>query len=291
MTPTDIQRRWQAHRRVFNASTIPRWVRWRIDRKHAKWFGKQVEREVELFWGQPMILLHPEHVSGKIAKKGYFEIGLTEMLMNKLKPGMVFYDIGAHYGYFSLLGSALVGETGHVYSFEPTDATHERLLKNVGPLDNATPIKRAIYSETTELVFCDMGDRDSSLNHVRVSGPGDEGASVVRVPAVSLDDFVNEDRPPDLVKIDAEGAEYAILLGMTSLIETKKPMITLEVGEYINQQTGNPPSRQSVDYLLQRGYDAFEFSGGAIKPHTPLQEYGYDNLLFVHPDNDTGGLG
>ena len=271
------------HHRLLNVSAVPRWLRWRIDRKHAKWFGKKVERRVRLFWGQPMTVLHPEHVSSKLAKYGFFERGLTEILMHKLRPGMVLYDIGAHYGYFSLLGSALVGASGHVYSFEPTDATRARLIKNVGPLNNATTIDKAVFSESTELVFCEMGDRDSSLNHVRAKGPGDDGASQVRVPAVSLDDFVKDHRPPDFVKIDAEGAEYPILRGMSGLLESQRPMISLEVGEYINQQTGNPPSRQSVDFLLAFGYEAFEFSEGEIRPHTPLREYGYDNLLFCHP--------
>ncbi|MFN3165694.1 MAG: FkbM family methyltransferase [Phycisphaeraceae bacterium] len=290
MTPDDIQRRWQAHQHARGAQPLMRWLRWRVDRKRAKWLGKDVEREVELFWGQPMTVLHPEHVSNKLARFGYFERGLTQVLIQRLKPGMVMYDIGAHFGYFSLLGSALVGPGGQVFSFEPTDATHARLLTNITRLDNVTPIKQAVYSETTELVFCDMGEKDSSLNHIRAKGEGGTSAGEVRVPAVSLDDFVKVHRPPDFVKVDAEGAEYAILQGMRGLLESRRPMITLEVGEYINQQTGNPPSRQSVDFLIDRGYAVFEFSDGAIRPHTPIDEYGYDNLLFCHPDGP-GGAG
>jgi len=288
MTTDEIQRRWQAHHRTRNAQTLTRWLRWRVDRKRAKWLGKDVEREVELFWGQPMTVLHPEHVSNKLARHGYFERGLTEMLIRHLRPGLVMYDIGAHFGYFSLLGSALVGSAGHVYSFEPTEATHARLLTNTRLLDNVTPIKHAVYSETTELVFCDMGQKDSSLNHVRAKDEGERSVDEVRVPAVSLDDFVNDHRPPDFVKVDAEGAEFAILRGMVGVLENQRPMITLEVGEYINQQTGNPPSRESVDFLLERGYTAYEFSDGAIRSHTPIDEYGYDNLLFCHPEGPAG---
>ncbi|MFK7789307.1 MAG: FkbM family methyltransferase [Phycisphaeraceae bacterium] len=291
MTKQELLDRWQASRRPLNAERIPRWVRWRIDRKHAKWFGRKVEREVRLFWGQPMTILHPEHVSGKIAKRGYFEQGLTRILIERLKPGEVFYDIGAHYGYFSLLAATITGSEGHVYSFEPTPETFARLTKNLATIDHATPVNLAVYSETMELVFCEMGSRDSSLNHVRAGGPSDEHSDEIRVPAVSMDDFVKDNRPPDLIKVDAEGAEFAILQGMTGLLETGKPRITLEVGDYITQQTGNPPSREGVDFLLERGYDVFECIDGEIKPHTPIDEYGYDNLLFVHPADGRSSAG
>jgi len=140
-----------------------------------------------------------------------------------------------------------------------------------------------VYREKAELVFCEMGERDSSLNHVRAGGPSDEQSDQIRVSATSLDEFVQDHRLPDLVKIDAEGAESAILEGMQGLIEQRRPMITLEVGDYIARQTGNPPSRQNIEFLLARGYEVFEFNAGEIRPHTPLQEYIYDNLLFCHP--------
>jgi len=48
-----------------------------------------------------------------------------------MKPGMVFFDVGAHYGYYSLLGSELVGEKGVVYSFEPIKSTFNILKNNI----------------------------------------------------------------------------------------------------------------------------------------------------------------
>ena len=284
MAPDEILRRWHRQQHPPITQRVSRWLRWRIDRYHAKWFKKQVPREVALFWGHPMTVVHPEHVSKRIARTGYFESELTLALIDKLRPGMVFYDIGAHYGYFSLLGAALVGSEGQVFSFEPTDTTHARLRKNIDPLNNVTPVKKAVYRETTELVFCDMGSRDSSLNHVQVPGQGEESAGQIRVPAVSLDDFVKDHPVPDFVKIDAEGAEHAILEGMAGLIQVRHPMITLEVGDYINEKTGNPSSRENVDLLLACGYSVFEHRDGALQPHTPLETYDYDNLLFCHPD-------
>lgn len=50
-----------------------------------------------------------ELVSLFIYRYGFFEEGLTNIFLHYLKPGMTFFDIGAHFGYFTLLGSALVG--------------------------------------------------------------------------------------------------------------------------------------------------------------------------------------
>ena len=58
-----------------------------------------------------MTVVFPERVSVAIARYGVYEEGLTGMVMDYLKPGMVFFDVGAHFGYFSLLAAWLVGTT------------------------------------------------------------------------------------------------------------------------------------------------------------------------------------
>ena len=64
------------------------------------------------------------HTAHKLAREffpyGFFGEGLTRMLLSHLKPEMTFIDVGAQLGYFTLLASWLVGESGHVHSFEPT---------------------------------------------------------------------------------------------------------------------------------------------------------------------------
>ena len=59
------------------------------------------------------------HVSRKIREEGIWEPYETSLLLQLLKPGHVFVDVGANIGYFSLLAASLVGETGAVFAFEP----------------------------------------------------------------------------------------------------------------------------------------------------------------------------
>ncbi len=44
---------------------------------------------------------------------------------------MTFWDVGAHIGFMSLLGSQLVGDSGIVRAFEPAQANRQRLEENV----------------------------------------------------------------------------------------------------------------------------------------------------------------
>ncbi len=59
------------------------------------------------------------------------EPAVPRALAQLLKPGHTFWDVGAHIGYVSLLGSRLVGRTGHLRAFEPLPANVRRLRQGV----------------------------------------------------------------------------------------------------------------------------------------------------------------
>src|SRR5687768_4032702 len=64
--------------------------------------GKTWPTRARTFWGQDMRITYPEAVSIALAHYGFVEEGLTSLLMRLLKPGMTFFDVGGHYGYFTL---------------------------------------------------------------------------------------------------------------------------------------------------------------------------------------------
>ena len=72
------------------------------------------------FFGKDMKLCMPEIVSAEIYKKGYFEYGLSKLIIMYLEKDQVFVDIGSHFGFFTLLANELPGvylyETGCVES-------------------------------------------------------------------------------------------------------------------------------------------------------------------------------
>ncbi len=288
MERTEINCLWDTFRHRSRLDRFPRWLDWRVSKKVAKWSGRPRRRETRLFWGQAMTIVYPEFVSCKIGREGYFETDLTSMFVDILRPGMVVYDVGSHFGYFSLLASELIGPSGKVFALEPTANTFKVLSENAARRDNICCMNLAAFRETGEITFWDQGFDGSSINFIvndetRIDADHTQHGQMITVPAVKLDEFADEHGDPDFLKIDAEGAEGPILEGMSRIIERSHPSISLEVGDGISEKTGNKPCRENVQWLLERGYEVFDYEDCHAKPHVVADTYIYQNLLFRHP--------
>lgn len=289
MDRTEVNRLWESCRHQSAIGRLPRWVDWRVNKKVAKWSGKPRVREAKLFWGQEMTIVYPEYVSGKIGRTGYFEPDLTSMFVDVLHPGMVVYDVGSHFGYFSLLASELVGDSGKVFAFEPTANTYRVLSENAARRENIVCNNVAAFRESGEISFWDQGLNGSSINFIvndqeQVDPDHTKSGQMITVPAVQLDEFASENGDPDFLKIDAEGAEGPILEGMTEVIARSHPAISLEMGDGISSKTGNKPCRENVEFLLDLGYTVYDYRSCRPEPHQVSDSYTYDNLLFRHAD-------
>lgn len=237
------------------------------------------------FWDDEMEVMLPEPVSLYIFRYGFFEADLTAMLVSRVRPGDVVYDVGAHFGYFSLLASALVGDTGRVFSFEPTPGTYAVLKRNLAGHPNAEAIQAAMSDKRGQATFSDFGVRYSAFNSVLA--PRLDAATRDRlkpakhvVETWNMDRFVEErGKPPTFVKIDAESAELAILSGMTNVLREHRPVVSIEVGDM--DVPGAPRSREIVDFMASVGYEPYEFDGRGLVRHEPRTEYRYTNLLFA----------
>lgn len=239
-----------------------------------------------MFDGQQLRVLVPEIVGTDLCRDGMIEPDVTAMLVGHLRPGMVFIDVGAHYGYFTLLASRLVAPGGTVVAFEPSRSTARLLRRNVGGIPGIIVEACAVLDGTGTVELNDFGPSSSALNTVlgaaRVpeSDRRDLRALTYAVPSVSLDDYTAErGLRPDIVKLDAEGAELAILSGMERLLRDVRPIIILETGDYAGMVA--PPTAASLDLLAAADYDAFEHRSGELRPHQRLATYGYSNLLFA----------
>jgi len=256
--------------------------------------GRVVRTRAQTFWGDSMHVVLPEPASLAIYRYAFFEEDLTSVFLRMVKPGMIFFDIGAHFGYYSLLGSALVGESGGVHSFEPTPSTFEILRQNAAQRSNIHPNNLALYSREDAMILHDYGVELSVYNSLAGSKLQARGESVpfkeCSVKTITLDSYIDKiGAAPDFIKIDAENAELEILKGMqTHLARSRRPMITLEVNDADGAQD---VSNQPVKFLLERGYAAYAYSSEArdLRPHQVQRSYYYDNLLMV-PQERAGEL-
>ncbi|OLC51950.1 MAG: hypothetical protein AUH85_18125 [Chloroflexi bacterium 13_1_40CM_4_68_4] len=234
-----------------------------------------------------MRVVLPELVATDLWCDGAIEPALTGLFRSVLRPGGVFIDVGAHYGYHSVLASDLVGPSGSVVAFEPNRRTFSVLVANVASRPNVRAEEVALDDAEGEAALQDYGPRHSSLctllPEARV--PAAERASLRAVTAIvrttTLDAYVEaRGLRPDVVKIDAEGAELAILRGAARVLERDRPVVTIETGDY--DSPGAPPSALAVRFLEERGYGAYDLRVDGVSPHARMERYAYDNLAFIH---------
>jgi FkbM family methyltransferase len=257
----------------------------RLLSRAAAWRGRPVPLRARTFWGGRMSVQLPDGVSAALYQYRFFEAGLTRIVIAQLKPGMTFFDVGGHFGYFTLLAAHLVGPTGQVHAFEPTPSTYDILSRNAADLPQVRLNQVALYSKADTLTFTAYADQPAynaiGDGNVAVANEPTVRPTTYQVKAVSMDQYVAETgAKPDLIKLDAEGVEEAILAGMKNTIATCRPKITLEVGDY--GTAGR--SRKLVESFRAEGYDPMEYDpvGHGLKPHVPHDRpYDYDNLLLA----------
>lgn len=197
---------------------------------------------------------------------GRAEPHLVSWLATAVRSGETWLDVGAHYGYTSLTLCRLVGETGRVFAFEA-------LLRTAGHLATT----RAV-NHLRQLTVVPLGLSDASeLSVVKV-----ETWKGMAQP-VSLPDVYRPDAaPPEPIyhisldsiwpaldatggvisgaKIDVEGMEVDVLLGMRSCLRKYKPKLVIEV-----HGSRSIRLEDVVKILQEAGYDP---AGRPLEPPT-----------------------
>ena len=184
---------------------------------------------------------------------GFWEIWLTQYLARSVRPGMTVIDVGANFGYYTLLFADIVGPNGHVIAVEPNaDAVRlltETMLLN-GHAERTKIVPHALTATSGRgLLYIPEGE---PKNATLVDRTGLQGGRTEEVSTVTLDEVALQYPSVGLVKIDAEGGEVGIVAGMQRLIARDRPMIVLEFNA---ARYSNP--REFLDMLLPV-YGSFE---------------------------------
>jgi FkbM family methyltransferase len=155
---------------------------------------------------------------------------LYEALVRGPRPPRVFFDVGASYGLHSL---RFLAHGIRAVSFEPNPACHAFLLEccarnRLVPEIHAVAV--GARNATVELAVPGHQTYLGTVVDTVKSAWHDRPDVVLRtVPQVTLDGFAEAHGIlPDLVKIDAEGSELAILEGAQAVLEQARPLVVLE---------------------------------------------------------------
>ncbi len=181
----------------------------------------------------------PENRSwGNDVVNGTYEAEFLSILEAQAKQGGCFYDVGGHVGIFSLAWLKMGGD--FVETFEPLPA-NARLIADV--LDrnnfqqqyNVHQLALGDFSaESTfiEYIFDSSRGQTVGLDNITITNRAmNEKQHPHSVQVVELNRLFREKslKPPEIIKIDVEGAEHNVLVGSSELIKRHRPILLTEI--------------------------------------------------------------
>lgn len=173
---------------------------------------------------------------------GTYESEKQRAFVKEITEGMTVYDVGANVGFYSLLAARCVGDSGRVYAFEPLPANVAYLRRHVQMNQlHQVDVHPVAVSDARGPVRFAPGD-NRAVGQITLGG-------ALEVQSVTLDDFVfNEgNRPPQVIKIDVEGAEELVLEGARRILRECQPVLFLATH-------GTAVHRQCCERLTNFGY-------------------------------------
>jgi FkbM family methyltransferase len=189
--------------------------------------------------------------------------GLGIWLKRTLGPGAVMIDIGANVGHYTSLAAELVTSAGHVYAFEPAPENVLVLRQRFNGVSQVSIVEAAVSGTSGTASF--FLDRREHTRHSLAAGNIGKAGGVVQVAQVTLDDSCATLLRLDVVKIDAQGAEFQIIRGARQLLARFRPRLVLEVWPYgLHNLGGN--ARELLEELSAIGYATYRLSAkGRLK--------------------------
>lgn len=173
---------------------------------------------------------------------GSWEPEVQQALVGLVRQGCRALDIGAHIGYYTLLLSKLVGNSGKVIAFEPLAENFKILEDNIrlNTCPQVEAIRKALWESPGQLELAVHSDTNETLPG-RVSAVTPLGKRRVSVETVSLDDFcASRNERVDFIKIDVEGAEEQVLRGGQRVIASSHPALLIELHHFNGLPEDNP---------------------------------------------------
>jgi FkbM family methyltransferase len=167
-------------------------------------------------------------VAPELARAAPSEVHVLRWIADLLRPGDTFFDVGAHYGWMSLVACRRVRTTGKVIAFEPSPPLAKILHYNkaANRFRQMEVVAGAVADSEDQFVPFHLMNQGNSflnslVNHTAYLPAGSQiQKSTIQVHTITLDEFCKRRKlQPDLVKIDVEGAELLVLQGARSLLK------------------------------------------------------------------------
>lgn len=201
---------------------------------------------------------------------GAYEPSLLHAYTRVIHAGDVVFDIGANIGAHTLHFARLVGPTGRVFAFEPTDyaAAKIRLNLSINPELNGRVIfeQRFLVADRTEILPTSIASRwplASEHHDLDVDHQG-KPETLANAVGITADDFcaVEGLNRLDFVKIDVDGHEYPVLRGFRRSLERFRPLILIELAPFVFKDAKASEFDDFVHFIADLDYQFTEAPTG-----------------------------
>ncbi len=214
------------------------------------------------------------------AKSHDSEIRLAKYFIRQIQEGQVVLDIGTHFGYYALLAHHLVGQKGRVIGIEASPAIFKIVNKNIANRPELVVFNCAATSKKETISFFEFPMLYSEYNTIypnqfeEAAWLAENKPQKVTVNGNPMDDLMQElNVIPDFIKIDVEGAEYDVILGLQEIVQKNSPIIAME---YLVNERSNQAHKKAINLLKSYGYQVH-----LIDEHGKLMQVEIQNLEAI----------
>jgi FkbM family methyltransferase len=234
---------------------------------------------------------------GILSKK---EDALTKYLIKNISEKDVFFDIGASYGFYTMLAANLAKD-GSVYAFEPNKKVFSYLSKTCENINKSGgqvfPKQVAISNVVEKVEFYDLysSNQSSVSTLVKDTLEKESDYESYMVQSVNLDSFLSDAKiTPTIVKVDIESGEKAFIEGANNFLKTSSPKTILELK--FNSENDRINSQECIKLMNSLLYSGFRIlDDGSLEvlsekylSSTECHSRSYENFVFIKPsDVDT----
>ncbi len=190
-----------------------------------------------------------------------------KVMQTHLHPGSNAIDVGCHKG--EVLDWILAfAPQGRHWAFEPLPHLAADLIKKFG--DRVQVVEAALSDQSGKTKFQFVKDSPAYSGILRREYTTDTpNIEELEVAMSTLDEQVGAAKI-DLIKVDVEGGEWAVLAGGSSVIQRDRPLIIFEFGKGASEYYGTTPEKMWT-LLTGWGYSLYDLRS-YVKSATPLTE-------------------
>lgn len=177
----------------------------------------------------------------------------------KTQDNAVVIDIGANFGYLSLVWSKTISKNGEIIAFEPNLNVFKSFSKSISSNNLKSKINLYNLAVGNEEKKIELFMNSTTSNTLEVN------KSILKktmIDMVSIDFFMKKinKQDCDLIKIDVDGIELDILNGAREFIDSCKPILIVETNE----------NHEIIDFFKERSYRILDMALNEYNPNDKL---------------------